>query len=127
MSDTPTATCSRCGESKPADTTHFARRTAKKNGLSSWCRSCKRSHDSITRSASYSDMISNEDLATLLTAVDECMICGAKSTLHVDHDEAKRVIRGLLCKHCNLGLGHFRDDPELLRAAADYLASGPLP
>jgi hypothetical protein len=31
------------------------------------------------------------------------------------------VVRALLCHHCNVSLGRFKDDPALLRAAADYL------
>lgn len=31
------------------------------------------------------------------------------------------LIRFLLCKHCNRGLGAFRDDPSLMRRAADLL------
>jgi hypothetical protein len=33
---------------------------------------------------------------------------------------AQRVPR-LLCLGCNTGLGNFKDDPALLRRAADYL------
>ena len=36
--------------------------------------------------------------------------------------EAKRAYnRALLCDACNKGLGHFRDNPELLEVAAGYL------
>lgn len=40
---------------------------------------------------------------------------------HIDHDHETDEVRGLLCQTCNWGLGHFHDDPQLLREAADYL------
>lgn len=59
----------------------------------------------------------------------QCAICGRnpeavtvkRREFMVDHDHGSGLIRGLLCHHCNVGLGHFYDSPELLRAAADYL------
>jgi hypothetical protein len=40
---------------------------------------------------------------------------------HVDHDHDSGIVRAVLCKDHNIGLGLFQDSPELLRAAADYL------
>jgi hypothetical protein len=31
------------------------------------------------------------------------------------------TIRSLLCNNCNLGVGNFKDNPALMRAAADYI------
>jgi hypothetical protein len=54
-----------------------------------------------------------------------CAICDEvrpeERTLHVDHDHATGVIRGLLCFRCNNALGDFREEYELFRKAADYL------
>ena len=58
-----------------------------------------------------------------------CKICNqrtqgrgaAKNNLAVDHDHETGKIRGLLCSHCNTGLGLFRDNPELLKIAINYL------
>jgi hypothetical protein len=51
-----------------------------------------------------------------------CAICKEREANSVDHSHEHGRIRALLCRACNAGLGFFRDDPELLRAAAAYLA-----
>jgi Recombination endonuclease VII len=50
-----------------------------------------------------------------------CAICYSVPAVHIDHDHQTGVIRGALCNPCNQGLGYFKDDPERLRLAADYL------
>lgn len=72
--------------------------------------------------------ISLEAVQALIDAQGgKCPICstvlvfGGKAGAHVDHDHITRVIRGVLCCNCNTGLGHFKDTPDLLRAAAIYL------
>ena len=44
-----------------------------------------------------------------------------RETLHIDHCHRTNKNRGLLCAHCNHGLGKFKDSIGLLRAAAQYL------
>lgn len=55
-----------------------------------------------------------------------CAICGLKSTrpLCVDHCHASGKIRGLLCDKCNRGIGCFKDDPELMIKAAEFIQAG---
>ena len=56
-----------------------------------------------------------------------CAICETDfSTLpqkhrHVDHCHKTGLVRGWLCHGCNLGIGNLKDDPKLLRKAAEYL------
>lgn len=54
-----------------------------------------------------------------------CLICKTDkptgSGWHTDHDHVTGKVRGILCNNCNIGLGAYRDNPELLRKAADYL------
>lgn len=52
-----------------------------------------------------------------------CAICRLefKKTPHVDHCHRTGKIRGLLCTCCNISLGGFKDSPNLLIAAAEYL------
>ena len=44
--------------------------------------------------------------------------------INVDHCHRTGLVRGLLCRHCNLVLGQSRDDPKVLRSAALYLENG---
>lgn len=55
-----------------------------------------------------------------------CEICDAPAEA-VDHDHATGQIRGVLCAQCNMGIGHFDDDPELLEQAAAYLRRSSTP
>lgn len=50
-----------------------------------------------------------------------CAICKKRETQHIDHCHGSGKVRGLLCHHCNVGLGHFQDSQELLLAAIEYL------
>jgi hypothetical protein len=52
---------------------------------------------------------------------ETAMFNGQPKVMHVDHDHISGAIRGLLCGNCNNGLGHFKDSPQTLRAAADYI------
>ena len=47
-------------------------------------------------------------------------------TPHADHDHSTGQPRGVLCAHCNNGLGFFRDSPANLAAAIEYLKKSPL-
>jgi hypothetical protein len=75
-----------------------------------------------------------------------CWICGQacspgggrslhwqKPTIDHDHDccnqrngSCGRCVRGMLCQNCNTGVARFKDNPDLLRAAADYLEREPI-
>lgn len=66
----------------------------------------------------------------LLAQDGRCLICRGEfgQTLPVDHCHRTGKVRGLLCHHCNRGIGLFGDDPERLRRAADYVeAEGRIP
>jgi len=39
----------------------------------------------------------------------------------IDHDHNTGIVRGILCQQCNIGLGNFQDNPEILQAAIKYL------
>ncbi|MGE6697451.1 endonuclease VII domain-containing protein [Hyphomonas sp. NPDC076900] len=56
-----------------------------------------------------------------------CAICGSKlnssryTKFAIDHCHRSGKVRGLLCTHCNTGIGLFKESPERLSAALRYL------
>lgn len=57
---------------------------------------------------------------------DRCAICGIhednlKRSLSADHNHKTKQKRGLLCTNCNIGIGNFKENPDLMLAALEYL------
>lgn len=55
-----------------------------------------------------------------------CAICSKsedmlEKKMVVDHDHKTGKIRKLLCAKCNVGIGMFNDDPDILDNAAKYI------
>jgi hypothetical protein len=59
-----------------------------------------------------------------------CAVCGSPDTmtrrgkhtsLDVDHDHATGQVRAILCSGCNSSLGLLKEDPERIRALAEYI------
>jgi len=66
--------------------------------------------------------LSNTEFRVLLRKQKHrCAVCRVRRPKSIDHSHSSKTVRGVLCFHCNTGLGHFRDSPALLRAAAAYL------
>lgn len=73
--------------------------------------------------------ISLEDYEEMLKKQNKkCKICGSeeygrKSSNYfaVDHCHKTGKVRGLLCHQCNVGLGKFKDNEEILFKAIKYL------
>lgn len=55
-----------------------------------------------------------------------CKICGCTEEehgkrLHVDHNHKTGKVRGLLCSRCNTAIGKFKEDPEIIQKAIEYI------
>lgn len=72
--------------------------------------------------------ITIEDYKALLIRQNgQCAIClrdkgnDRGHRLHIDHDHATGLVRGLLCSRCNSAIGYFDEQPVRLRRAASYI------
>ena len=110
--------CRKCFKDKPLEDYHTDRRTA--NRKRTTCIDCRQRQRAIIN-------ISRTDYSRLLVAQSyKCAICGVdaselKHELSVDHSHKTHEVRGLLCGHCNVGLGNFKDDIKLIANAIEYL------
>jgi hypothetical protein len=121
--------CGDCGQVKPLES--FVRTRATRTGYGSYCLPCHsvRCRANAAKRGGYRTYhlsrrygITAEEADHLLEKqAGMCAICGVALASHVDHDHETGAVRELLCFNCNGGLGQFKDDPDVLRAAADYV------
>jgi hypothetical protein len=111
--------CPSCRQAVPVE--DYTRNSASPSGYGGQCKRC---HNKQGKDAYLlrTHGISRAELDELRTAQgDSCAICGDPAPGHLDHDHETGMTRQLLCQRCNQGLGMFRDSPDFLRTAADYL------
>jgi hypothetical protein len=132
--------CSKCGVSKPFSS--FYKRPETKSGYRKECIECfnirsslawankpKAERQTINKRVRLKHLYNLTPEAYQEKAIEQenkCFICGTEAgynnkPLYVDHCHSTGSIRKLLCQHCNSGLGMFKDSPELLDKAADYI------
>ncbi len=124
-----TRICYVCGIAKLRTSEFFGVDRRSKDGMRATCRECcKRSVRRWTRRTRYG--ITESEFNELLRTQDgSCAICSIvlrvggrrKDRACIDHDHKTGSVRGLLCHHCNVLLGHAKDSAETLAKAAKYL------
>lgn len=134
--------CNLCSTSKPHS--DFHKDGKGRFGLSAYCKECNKARSKARRIGDERAVKGSRLKHMFNVTVDQyeqmmlnqggvCAICGGVNAngraLSVDHDHAccsgkkscGKCVRALLCGDCNMGLGKFRDNPELLQAAIDYV------
>jgi hypothetical protein len=121
--------CRGCKEVKPLS--EFFRRTAAKDGYEYRCKDCVRTYLNTPHQKQYRRdyyLVYNAKKSGIVGEIPEptgyCDICGqaiAGKNEHLDHNHVTKEFRGWLCMSCNTGLGMFKDNPDLMKKAIEYL------
>lgn len=105
--------CTCCKQTRVA--AEFNRQRSSKDGLHCYCRACL---------AARSHGLTALDIEQMRQRQNNCCkICAQEfeKAPYIDHNHATGKVRGLLCLKCNSALGFFQDNPNILKAAAQYL------
>ncbi len=122
--------CNRCGQNK--STSEFYSNSRSKDGFRPRCKECHNDDNARFGRASRYGLTTSEFETMLKQQEHCCAICRKRlehfkdsgrreNAMNIDHCHLTGKVRGILCSGCNRGLGAFRDSPDSLRAAADYL------
>ena len=127
-------TCINCNQKLPRSKFHI--RSSRKIGIQGTCKDCSNAKKREYRKNN-KDLIRAQNKRRvpgwnidryneyLELQQGKCAICGTTEYTNkdwcADHDHATNQPRGLLCGRCNAGLGYFKDNPEHLQSAINYL------
>lgn len=128
--------CWVCKELKPVE--EFHKRSKAKDGRNNTCHSCENSRSRIRGREPWTNLykkygITKERYEQMLQEQGGgCAICGVTEgvidsrtglprRLHLDHNHKTGQLRGLLCSWHNVGIGHFKEDINMLIEATAYL------
>ena len=110
-------TCRICGEAKPRSA--FGVHSHSTDGRDSRCRDCKNRHARL-RSSFRKDHPAPPP--------GECPLCKRYTEKWViDHCHERDEPRGYCCDRCNVSLGGFYDDPDILRRALEWVTKDDKP
>lgn len=120
-------TCKSCTKQATAKSFYFKRDNGKVYIAESVCREC----NSFYSKLNVYGVTKAQFLSMLKSQNNCCKICNVSheeyksryngKCFSIDHCHTSGKIRGLLCEWCNKGLGHFKDDLDLLSKAINYL------
>lgn len=79
--------------------------------------------------AQYTERLESQNRGCAICDITESRKGNVIVRFSIDHDRSccpgdhscGQCVRGLLCTHCNVGIGHLRDDVSLLESAISYL------
>ncbi len=131
--------CNKCNECKPAS--FFFKEASSKRGYRYACKDCEtprfkkyRNDNQVKVSATRLKWRRTTAYNFPPELFDErfneqeqvCAICkspdaGGRGAFHADHNHKLMQPRGVLCHNCNVALGNFKDNPEILQSAIEYL------
>lgn len=142
-------TCKRCNQIK--ELSEFFKNVKRKDGVSTYCKPCQLEYQRVRYNNPESHERNKMDrniylknrkdstrkwyLKTTYGLTPEqyeslysdsngrCYICKEEKEyyLHVDHNHKTGEVRGLLCNHCNRGIGMLKENIDILESAIKYI------
>ena len=107
--------CKVCDEAKPRS--EFGKHSHSHDGFDSRCRACKNRQARLRKQFKRNNPV---------PPPGPCPLCDKHTDSWVlDHCHHTDEMRGFLCNSCNVGLGHFDDDPDFLQRAVEWVRGKP--
>lgn len=130
--------CKTCGCRKELVEFHRHNGRGSTHGRKNHCKGCTNSKNKIQREKNRDRVLEVRELSRVkrlygltpemyaeVRTITKCAICNSEETrdgkLAIDHCHSTGKFRGMLCHKCNMALGLFGDDIEVMSNAIEYL------